>query len=379
MNIMRKLRGVLVGAAALVAHAPAGVEAQVVQPVYTRPSKGAALVVFNTSNPAGSEVSAVYDMSAFAEVQLEAAVTSGASSITQSFGVSGLGRYIKVQAVYSGVANNISVTYNVLGADTTAGPFVELGSPGARQVVQAYPNLAITSAKLTMTPLPYATTQYTRPAKGSPMTVWDRPTDPAFSPQFSPVIDMRGFASVSITVVDPLDTCTTNTLATSVWGGDSTDVAQMRILQSSLSLMYNTEPANYVVNVPTNYISIANAVFNDGNPPDCNVKVVATPLPFVVDPKSYPATRVRAQIYTVTSTGVTISLLSYLNNTRLQNAGAFDVVCEPSIGGTGGMFFNANTANKAGGAIELYGLTGDFFCSAPLAGAGSSPLYLLQY
>ena len=341
-------------------------DAQVVQPVYTRPSKGSALTVFNTANPSGTETSAVFDMSAFAEVQLDVAITqTGGVTSNKSFGVSELGRYIKIQVTYDTPANDRSAIYTVLGSDSPTGTFVALDGPGSLQVIRPNPSLAMTNAKLVMTPLPYATTQYTRPSKGESITVLNT-TLGQFTPVFpsTPVMDMRGFASVGISVVYSGASCSYG-MNIFVYGSSIPTEASMRVLPTTNSVRTTQITASYVVNVASDYMLIGGSNYPvSGGIADCLVTVIATPLPYGVSDSAFPRTARFTTFYTLDAIGTEVNVANNERYSvmRIQNLGAGAASCGPPGGKV--IRLAGETAVGNGATVTLEGYAGSFVCSS---------------
>lgn len=155
---------VLLGFVTLVALAADVAHAQVVQPQYVRPAKGARIVALSNkqvglgaaaSCPIGAPcLSAVYDMTAFNGVQVYLLDNATQGIVQGPWLVSNLPPFIKIASVTQlpGFATP-TVYVAVLGASSSAGPFSEVTSAGSKQ----YLNLPLPGPfDAVIVPVPFA-------------------------------------------------------------------------------------------------------------------------------------------------------------------------------------------------------------------------------
>lgn len=366
--------------------------AQVVQPQYVRPSKGAAITVFDKANPPNgfTETSVVYDMSAFAEAQFDATLVQGGTTTVDSYNVAFLGRYIKVQAVYTtpNLAVNPprlgSVVYSVLGSDSATGNFTLLRGPGAWQLESSGGSSAITNAKLVLTPLPYTTNQYTRPGKGNTISLYNgtlSTLNPMLPPVCSPAIDMRGFASLEISIRYSSPAGCRYFPGVIVAGGSTASTACVNKISSPNAVRTTSESYSYVVPVPSSFAGVYLYQFDTGAGNDCNVFVDVTPLPYVPADGTYPVNSAYQLVSLINPGGASnvVQLAGYLRNLRIQNLGNGKVDCG-ATSGTWPISLAPQTARTGdGGVWEINGFSGDYLNRIYCSSVAGTTIGVFQY
>lgn len=287
---------------------------------YVRPSKGTPITVLDTTNPTTTKTSAVYDMSAFSEIQIEDKVTKiifGAPvPFTKSFAVSGLGRYIQILVSYINTGTGpYSSTVQVLSSDTPNGPFRVLDAPGAITVVSVYPNNTIAQDTLIVTPIPFTSIQYNRPAKGNELVFWQSTGFDSMPFFRTGTIPMKGFSALGITfniqAVSPGCKYDFYIQATSTKGGISTPGTRYYIT--------GDDSRSWAFNVPTEDVelNITRLAKASPGPNDCKVTISAVPLPYTISSADYPQTFTTNVMTTLpgagTSVPINIGLFGNLN------------------------------------------------------------------
>ena len=373
----RLILALLVAATALPAFA------QTTQPVYTRPSKGAPIAVFPTFTPPTSAIttytSAVYDMTAFAELQITATSTTAAgsspTSTTKSWGVTGFGRYVRIVAV---VANQLGTARRVLvvteTAESVAGPFRQIGAPGDYEPVFNDPsnNWTIRTFALSATPLPFSTIQYTRPAKGEPLRVMRAVIDGPVAINTSGPINFENFAGLTIDVRSPgsASDCRYTPLIF-IYGGDSGS-GVFNLLPTQNSAYAATEPLSYYVAVPTTYISIGFGVSDRGPVGYVNCtdfwSVSITQQPSDLTSQFGASNRFFNDVEALPmGASYTFRPLNYLKRVRMQNMATAPLQCRP-LGATYGVWNLAPASvleGGDGGVAEYSDFAAPLVCNNP--------------
>lgn len=357
-----------------VAAAPSAAQAQ----TYVRPSKGTPVAVF----PGGSTpvLSGVYDMSAFVEAQLDVTLTQ-TTDATVSYNVPNLARYVRFKVGYVQGANDKNVLITTEGADNPAGPFITLNSPTALQEIRPNPSgTLITAVKMVMTPLPYQTTQYTRPQKGIPSTIINGSL-PAIG-QFLPVvtIPMTGFAAISVKiVVGNLPGGCARDASVSVLDGTTLGEAAVA------GVTVNETDGSFAVNVNARFITVYGSVHAGSGAADCQYTITATPLPYTVSTDKFvnSANQNIWGVSAVTPSAVGANDYTY-HNMILTNIGDYPVKCHTSssdavvIANQSGIVLGGPTAagRADGGRIELKNFSYRVYC---LSIGGASSVATFQY
>lgn len=364
--------------------APSAAQAQ----TYVRPSKGTPVTVFDVasvSTGVSTLTSAVFDTSAFVELQLDAVTTkTGTPLVTDVFNVSRLGRYVKLQALIDNTLPDPSITYLTLGAEAPADTFYEVRGPGARQVVMPNAPGRIESLKLVMTPLPYTTNQYTRPAKGNSIAVINRAlASTGITFTASKPIDMRGFAAISVSVDYSSASCKYY-VTPAIYGGASTNTNEMRVIATENAVRAAYSDTSYALNVPTNYISVRGTVTTRSSGSDCLVSVVITPLPYTVPTAGNP--RAEATSITYQGTGQFFQASETKPYFRIENHGTGAVQCCPSTDGTSPgpycpLILRAASGVTAGdgGSVVLQNFSGYIYCLSAVSGGTSIKVGVFSY
>lgn len=360
--------------------APSNAEAQ----TYVRPSKGASFTVFSQPPQNGQTfISAVYDMSAFAELQLDTYATyAPVGSDSLSWNVAGLPRYVKISAVFAVTSYTNRVDYTILGSDTPNGTFTPLGIPGAYQSFQPNPTTQMATVRLVVTPLPYSTIQYTRPGKGENLTMLNSPLSPfvgIFALPSTPVIDMRGFAGLSVFARYFGPSCAYG-MNLFVYGGSTPVEGDMRTLNTANAVRTTIQTASYVVNVPTDFAVIGGSIFATGigGAADCNVSVTITPVPYDVGEGAFPRTARFVNFYNLGAGGADVEIetnerYSYI---RLQNLSTGVAACGPAGAFKVIQLQPATAANAGnGGVVVLENYSGKMYCAA-LGGVATQVSFL---